>query len=53
MGRVGALDLGYTNLRYSRDQRTGSFPRDDHTRSSKSASPIPPLTQSVASPSRA
>jgi len=24
MGRVGALDLGYTNLRYSRSERTGS-----------------------------
>ncbi len=24
MGKVGALDLGYTNLRYSRDQRAGS-----------------------------
>ena len=24
MGKVGALDLGYTNLRYSREQRTGS-----------------------------
>jgi hypothetical protein len=24
MGRVGALDLGYTNLRYSKSERTGS-----------------------------
>jgi ABC-type branched-subunit amino acid transport system substrate-binding protein len=24
MGRIGGLDLGYTNLRYSRSERTGS-----------------------------